>query len=204
MRHQRARRTLGLVTSHRKAMLRNLVLGLIEHGRIRTTHARAKETSRFADRLITVAKKGTLHARRQLVAELRSDEAVKRVMDELAPLFKDQKGGYTRVMRFDWRPGDGAQMALLEFTQMLERYIPREVDPKEKKKSRKKTVKDASEPEVEVDEKAVKKSKVKKTTKEAKIEEADKSPEDTGEEGLQEEPRQGGFLGGLRKFLTGD
>src|SRR5437762_12217954 len=110
MRHRRRRRKLGIVREHRIALLRNLALGLVEHSRIQTTYARAKETSRFADKMITIAKQGTLHAQRVLISKLNSQIGAKKLVHEIAPLFKEQNGGYTRVLRTKYRAGDGAQL----------------------------------------------------------------------------------------------
>ena len=134
MRHRRRRRKLSLVTEHREALLRNLVLGLLEKGRIRTTHARAKDASRFADKLITIARKKSLHARRTLISKLHNAKAAKRLFDDVTPLFEGVNGGYTRVVRYDVRPGDGAQMAILEFTKLITPPVVDEDEDVTKKK----------------------------------------------------------------------
>jgi len=170
---------------------------LVEHGRIRTTITKAKMASRFADKLVTISKKRTLHARRVLASELHCPVTVKKLFDEITPLFEKRQGGYTRVLKYDVRPGDATQMAILEFTELLEKPVVEEVvDEKKARKKAKKVAKtEAETPKVE---------KKKSTAK--KKEEEDKSPveEGTEEMPLSEEPRKGGFLGGLRKFLTGD
>ncbi|MBI4550529.1 MAG: 50S ribosomal protein L17 [Candidatus Omnitrophica bacterium] len=201
MRHLRRRRKLSLVTEHRKALMRSLVIGLVEHNRIRTTYARAKEASRFADHMVTIAKGGNLHARRELIRKLDSRPTAKKLVDDIAPLFKDVAGGYTRVMRYDFRPGDGAQMAFLEFTRVKE--VPETGAKKEKAKKKAKkapAAETAAEPEKPKKQKRGKPA----AEKQEKAEPASPSQEGKPESGLKEEPKKGGFLGNLRKFLTGD
>lgn len=98
MRHNRKTRTLGRNTSHRIAMIKNMVISLIKNGRIETTEARAKEARRFAEKMVTLGKKGDLHARRLAFAFLRDDEALKKLFSEIAPKFNNRKGGYTRIL----------------------------------------------------------------------------------------------------------
>ena len=107
-------RKLGRPTDHRIAMLRNLVTSLLEHGRIETTVTRAKETKRMTDRMITLAKKGDLHARRQALAYLYSEDVVKKLFDEIAPKYADRNGGYSRIIKVGPRRGDGSEMAIIE------------------------------------------------------------------------------------------
>jgi large subunit ribosomal protein L17 len=107
-------RKLGRPTDHRKAMLRNQVTSLLEHGRIETTVTRAKETQRMADKMITLGKRGDLHARRQALAYIYNEDVVKKLFDEIAPKYSERNGGYTRVLKMGPRRGDGAEMAILE------------------------------------------------------------------------------------------
>ncbi|NLW22821.1 MAG: 50S ribosomal protein L17 [Tissierellia bacterium] len=107
-------RKLGRPTDHRKAMLRNQVTSLLEHGRIETTVDRAKETQRMVEKMITLGKRGDLHARRQALAYIYSEDVVKKLFDEIAPKYSDRNGGYTRVLKLGPRRGDGAEMAILE------------------------------------------------------------------------------------------
>jgi large subunit ribosomal protein L17 len=116
MRHQNSGRKLNRTSSHRKALFRNLVLSLIRHERIRTTDAKAKELRRFADRMVTLGKRGDLSARRRAFDFIRSRDAVKKLFDEIAPRFKDRPGGYTRVIKFGFRRGDAAPLSVIEFT----------------------------------------------------------------------------------------
>jgi large subunit ribosomal protein L17 len=114
MRHAKAGKKLGRDPAHRKALYANLACSLIEHGRIKTTVAKAKAVKPFAEQMITLGKRGDLHARRQAVAELRSQELVKKLFDEIAPRFADRPGGYTRIVKIGARYGDAAEMAYLE------------------------------------------------------------------------------------------
>ncbi len=119
MRHRKHKRKLGRTSSHRKAMLRNLVSSLVIHQKVRTTVAKAKEARRLADGVITLAKQGTLPARRQAFGILQDRTLVKKVFDEIAPNFKERSGGYTRILRVGPRQGDGAQMAILELVEPI-------------------------------------------------------------------------------------
>src|SRR5947208_2393765 len=115
MRHLKAGRQLGRNASHRLALMRNLSRALIEHGRIITTVAKAKEARSFFEKLVTLAKKGTLHARRLALARLRDKEAVTKLFEEIGPRFQDRPGGYTRVVkRMQRRLGDAGHTAFLE------------------------------------------------------------------------------------------
>ena len=107
-------RKLGRPTDHRKAMLRNQVTSLLRSEKIETTVTRAKETKRMAEKMITLAKRGDLHARRQVLAYVYDEEVVKKLFDEIAPKYAERNGGYTRVLKMGPRRGDGAEMAILE------------------------------------------------------------------------------------------
>ena len=107
-------RKLGRVSSHRKAMLRNLATDVIMHGKIETTATRAKEVRKVVDKLITLGIRGDLHARRQVMAYMMDETVVKNLFDEIAPKYSDRKGGYTRTMKLGPRRGDGAPMAIIE------------------------------------------------------------------------------------------
>lgn len=114
MRHQRSGKKLGRDSAHRKALYSNLAGALIEHGRIRTTEAKAKAVKPFAEKMITLGKRGDLHARRQALAALRSNDVVHRLFADVAPRFADRPGGYTRIVRLGPRQGDAAEMVYLE------------------------------------------------------------------------------------------
>jgi large subunit ribosomal protein L17 len=116
MRHLNQGRKLNRTSAHRKALFRNLVLALVKHERIKTTDAKAKELRRYADRMVTLGKRGDLAARRLAFAFMQSRDAVKRLFDEIAPRFKERNGGYTRVIKFGFRRGDAAQLSIVEFS----------------------------------------------------------------------------------------
>ena len=160
MRHRVAGRKLSRHTQHRRWMFRNMLVSLLDHERLRTTLAKAKELRMWADKIITLGKRNDLHARRQAFALLRSEDIVKKLFGEIAPRFKDRQGGYTRIYRMGWRHGDAAPLSLIE----LVTAAPTE----EKKKS---TVKKAKE--------ALKKVTPKGKGVEDKEEKAKKEPEGT-------------------------
>ena len=114
MRHHRAGRKLGRDASHRKALYANLTGSLIEHGRIRTTVAKAKEVRPIAEQMITLARRGDVHSRRQALKYLRSQDVVHKLFSEVAPRFADRPGGYSRIVKLGPRQGDAAEMAYLE------------------------------------------------------------------------------------------
>ncbi len=114
MRHRKGGAKLGRQPAHRRATLRNLVTNLIERERITTTLARAKAVRPFAERIISLGKRDTLHARRQAAAFLMTPLATRKLFDDIAPRFADRSGGYTRIVRAGWRLGDGARLAMVE------------------------------------------------------------------------------------------
>ena len=116
MRHLKAGRKLNRTSAHRKALFRNMVTSLIEHEQVRTTDAKAKELRRIADRMITLGKRGSLHARRQALSYIRSRTAVTKLFDEVAARFRERPGGYTRVVKLGHRHGDAAPMSVIELT----------------------------------------------------------------------------------------
>jgi large subunit ribosomal protein L17 len=114
MRHRKAGRKLNRSSSHRSAMLRNIVTSLLEHERIVTTLPKAKEARRVAEKMITLGKTGNLHARRQALAYIRSRDVVAKLFDKLSVQYAERPGGYTRIIRTGNRYGDAAPMAVLE------------------------------------------------------------------------------------------
>ncbi len=128
MRHRKAGRKLNRTAAHRKAMLRNIVTSLIEHERIVTTVPKAKETKRIADKMVTLGKRGDLHARRQAMAYIRSKDVVAKLFDEISTQYIDRQGGYTRIVRTGNRYGDAAPMAIVEFVG-YEEVIETETSP---------------------------------------------------------------------------
>jgi large subunit ribosomal protein L17 len=130
MYHGKAGRKLGRTSSHREAMFRNMVTSIIKHESIRTPDATAKEVRQLADRMITLGKRGDLHARRQALSVVRDKEMVAKLFGELAERFRSRAGGYTRIVKVGYRFGDNAPVSILE-------YIPDE-NRKEKSKPKKK------------------------------------------------------------------
>jgi large subunit ribosomal protein L17 len=114
MRHAKSGKKLGRDAAHRRALYANLTGALITHGRIETTEAKAKAVRPYAEKLITLGTRGDLHARRQAMAELRSNDVVHALFSEVAPRFDERPGGYTRIVKLGPRQGDAAPMALLE------------------------------------------------------------------------------------------
>lgn len=129
MRHKRIGRKLGVTTKHRKAMFRNMVTDLFRFDKIKTTDTRAKELRRIAEKLITLAKDGTLHKRRQAAAYIRDNEVLKKLFDVIAPKFKDRPGGYTRIIKLGFRRGDNSPISIIEL-------VEEEFKPAKKKKAK--------------------------------------------------------------------
>jgi large subunit ribosomal protein L17 len=127
MRHRVAGRKFSRPTQHRELMFRNMLVSLLQHGRIKTTLAKGKELRSWADKMVTLGKKGTLHARRQAFSALRDEGIVKKLFDEITPKLKDREGGYTRIYKMGWRQGDGAPLSLIELVSFS--------SPEKKKKS---------------------------------------------------------------------
>ena len=123
MRHARGYRRLNRTHEHRKALFANMAGSLIEHEQIKTTLPKAKELKRVADKLITLGKRGDLHARRQAASKLKQDAHVQKLFDVLGPRYQDRQGGYVRVLKAGYRYGDMAPMAIVEF-------VDRDVDAK--------------------------------------------------------------------------
>ncbi len=189
MRHHVAGRKLSRHTQHRELMFRNMLVSLLQYERIKTTLAKGKELRSWADKMISLGKQGTLHARRRAFALLRDKGMVKKLFDEIAPKFKDRQGGYTRVYRLGWRQGDGAPLSLVELVtyavpeekkkstlkkakEVLEKVTPKKKGKEEKKQKEKKKGK----------EKEKKEKKVKKEEKEAPKGKKEKSKKKSSEE----------------------
>ena len=141
MRHRNAGRKLGRKTPHRISMFRNMVTSLLDKERIRTTLPRAKEVRPIAERMITLGKRESLHARRQALAYVKDPEVVGKLFKTLAPRFAQRHGGYTRIIRLGFREGDGAQMAILEL--IGSGFKAAKKDEKKAGKKAKKTEKEA-------------------------------------------------------------
>jgi large subunit ribosomal protein L17 len=114
MRHQKSGRKLNRSASHRWALMRNLITSLLRDEKIKTTDAKAKELRRWADRVITLGKQGSLHARRQVLGIVQDKAVVRKLFDTLAPRFKDRPGGYTRIIKIGIRRGDAAPLSIIE------------------------------------------------------------------------------------------
>ena len=124
MRHRIKGRKLGRTSAHRLATLRNLSIALFTHERITTTLMKAKEMRSFAEKLITVSRKDTLHARRNVARDIRDKEALKKLFETLGPRYADRPGGYTRLYHVGHRPGDAADMAIIELVGAVEAGSP--------------------------------------------------------------------------------
>lgn len=123
MRHRKKGRQLGRQTKHRWALFRNMVTSLLDHERIETTEAKAKEVRGFTDRMITLGKEGTLSARRQALSFLRSKDVVSKLFSDVAGRFTDRPGGYTRMIKTRRRIGDGAELVALELVSKVEKPL---------------------------------------------------------------------------------
>lgn len=138
MRHRVKAGTLGRSASHRTAMYRNLVTSLLEHERVRTTDAKAKGVRSLAEKMITLGKRGDLHARRRALRVIRRREVAAKVFDDLAERYRDRPGGYTRIVKLGIRPGDAAAMSIIE---LVESGEPAGHAPKADEKTGKKAAK---------------------------------------------------------------
>ena len=147
MRHKISGRKLGRNSSHRKAMMRNMVTSLLDHEKITTTDARAKELRKLAEKMITLGKRGTLHARRQALQVIMDKNIVAKLFDRLAPRYADRPGGYTRIVKLGYRQGDNAALSLIEL-------VEEEFTPKQKKEKPVEKAVEAAPVEVAVAEEA--------------------------------------------------
>ncbi len=190
MRHRKKGNHLGRTTSHKKALMRNLAVAVFEHKEIRTTLAKAKELRRYVERLITYGKKGTLHHRRLAFQFLQNKQAVKTLFDEIAPVYEDRAGGYTRIIKLGNRKGDNAPISIFQLVGF------EKVKPKTEKKKKAETEKakpetessaakpeakeeKAQQPAAEADEKVTQEEETSKTeTKEAEAEEQPETKEE--------------------------
>jgi large subunit ribosomal protein L17 len=164
MRHRKTIDKLNRTAAHRKATLANLSAALFERKHIQTTEAKAKATRRFSERLITLAKKETLHARRIALSRLRQKKIVNILFDEIAPKYTERQGGYTRVIKLGQRPGDGAHMAILELVD-FDMASKKKKDKQEKSEAKKKAAKGETVPAEKSKSVDTKKSKTDKKKK---------------------------------------
>ena len=138
MRHLNSKKKLGLTSrTHRKAMLSNMAVSIIKHKKIKTTHARAKELQRFLEPLITFAKRGDLHARRQVLRKIKHKEIVHTLFHEIAPIYSERPGGYTRITKLGFRDNDRASVSQIELIDYVD-SIDTKDKPEEKKQSKSK------------------------------------------------------------------
>jgi len=144
MRHQKKTLKLGRTAEHRKALLANQVCSLIEHRRIKTTLAKAKAVRPLAERMVTLGKNGSIHARRNALSILRHKDAVKKLFDEIAPASSERNGGYTRIVRLGQRKSDSAAMAFIEWIDAVKVV---EEKPAEEKKAKRKEAEPKPKPE---------------------------------------------------------
>jgi len=147
MRHRKAGTTLGRNSSHRKAMLRNMVTSLFEHEKITTTDARAKELRKIADRMVTLGKRGDLHARRQALEVLQDKKVVAKLFERIAPRYAERPGGYTRIIKLGVRTGDNAAVSIIELVEEEFKAKPKKVKAVPKKAA--KAAPKAEEPKAE-------------------------------------------------------
>lgn len=118
MRHRKAGRKLGRTTAHREMLLRNLLTSLFRYEKIVTTEAKAKELRKLTDKVITLAKRGDLHARRQAAEAIQDEDVLKKLFDSIGSRYKDRNGGYTRLTKLEYRMGDGAPLAAIELVEV--------------------------------------------------------------------------------------
>ncbi|MDX9745359.1 MAG: 50S ribosomal protein L17 [Syntrophales bacterium] len=133
MRHGYQKKKMGRPTAHREAMLRNMVTSLLKHEKITTTDSRAKELKKLAEKMITLGKRGELHARRQALTVVRERDVVEKVFSEYAERYRERKGGYTRIIKLGFRAGDNAPVSVVEFVK-----DPEEVKTKTEAKTKSK------------------------------------------------------------------
>ena len=204
MRHQKAGKKLNRTGSHRNAMFRNMVTSLFIHGRVQTTDAKAKELRRWADRMITLAKRGDLHARRQVLSVVRSKVVVHKLFAEAPERFGQRPGGYTRVMKMGRRVGDSAPISIVEFVGPEDKKDKKKqkpkrakktggeskskgvADSKEKKTKEKKSQKKLTEQKASVKGQKAAEDKSEKTTQETDIGPKDESDGQVAQEGKEE------------------
>jgi large subunit ribosomal protein L17 len=147
MRHQKKTVKLGRTAEHRKALLANQVCSLIQHQRIKTTLAKAKAVRPLAERMVTLGKKGSIHARRTALATLRQKKAVKKLFDDIAPRSAERNGGYTRIVKLGQRKSDSAPMAFIEWVDMAELVEKKAAEEKKAKRKDAESKAKKAEPE---------------------------------------------------------
>lgn len=171
MRHGKKINHLGRTAPHRKAMLSNMACSLIEHKRINTTVAKAKALRVYVEPILTKAKEDTTHNRRIVFSYLQSKEAVTELFRTVAPKIAERNGGYTRIIKTGFRPGDAADTALIELVDFNEIYNPNEAEKKTTRRSRRSTAKKETAPVAETSEAKVEETPAAETSTEEKTEE---------------------------------
>ena len=171
MRHGKKFNHLGRTAPHRKAMLSNMACSLIEHKRINTTVAKAKALRVFVEPILTKAKEDTTHNRRTVFSYLQSKEAVTELFRTVAPKIAERNGGYTRIIKTGFRPGDAADMAMIELVDFNDIYNPNEAEKKTTRRSRRSTAKKETAPVAETSEAKVEETPAAETSTEEKTEE---------------------------------
>ena len=177
MRHRKSGLKLNRTSSHRDAMFRNMVTSLFKHERIRTTDTKAKGLRKWADHLITLAKRGDLHARRQALSIVREKNVVHKLFDEAAERFGSISGGYTRIIKIGRRPGDAAPVSIIELVSVEKGKKKKTKGKKETEAGKKKTAeKKSTTTSADTDKKSVKKKTPKKTTSDKPKKSVEKKP----------------------------
>lgn len=194
MRHRRRTQRLSRNEAERAALLLNLVRGLFTHQKIETTIAKAKEAKKLADRLVTFGKEDNLNHRRFVFAILHDRDVVTKLFKEIAPLFKNRNGGYTRIIRSGVRKGDGAQLAILELTE--KKIVAPKVKPKKEKAAKEK-------PSEEIEKAAPKEIPPPVAGKPKEVPPPKHIPPKKEKEIKPTQKAPTGFLGTLRKFFKG-
>ena len=164
MRHRTAGKQLSRNSSHRRAMFRNLVTSLLKYEKVITTDIKAKSVRQIVEKMITLAKRGDLHARRQALAYLQEKQVAHRLFEEIAQRFTDRQGGYVRVVKFGYRKGDGATLSVIQLLQQDEKDTG---SAKTKKKAKKKTVAASSAKKAKTSKAAEKKKKADKLSEDS-------------------------------------
>ena len=183
---------LGGSSSHQKALLANLATSLFEHGRIKTTEPKARALRPYAEKLITHAKKGTLHNRREVLKKIRDKDVVHTLFEEIGPFFADRNGGYTRIIKVEARKGDNAPMAVIELVR--EKTVTSEADRARRVKASKKAAAPAApaapavEPEAAVEEATAESEEAKVEEAPAEEAKAEEAPAEEAEEAPADEP----------------
>mgnify|MGYP001227070881 CR=1 FL=1 len=185
MRHNKTGRRLGRNTPHRNAMMRNMVTSLIQHERITTTDTRAKELRKIADKMITLGKRGDLHARRQALQVIQDKQVVAKLFERVAPRYADRPGGYTRIIKVANRPGDNAPMAVIELVEEEFTSKPKKAKPTKAEEP----VKEAAAVEEDAAEEVAEEAAAEEVAEEAAAEEVaeEAAAEEVAEEGAAEE-----------------